>query len=290
MNTPRRFLFLSLGRAVAALALAWSPLASAGGEPAPAKPGRIVSLCLQGDQYLLELVPHERIAALSALAGDPDLSERWQAARRLPSTRGGAEELARLRPDLVLMSAYSPRLSAAILRKHGLRVVELGLPNTFDELRGELRLAGDAVGEPERAKAIIAAMDARLERLRARRPPPEHRPTALFYFQDGFTPGAHTFANALLEEAGFRNIGAQFSTGVGASAPLEAVLIARPNLLILTRFRANTPVQTQLGADAPLFRRLGPQCRVIAVPFRQLASADPASLELAEKLQQSLNP
>ncbi|MDD5351046.1 MAG: ABC transporter substrate-binding protein [Chthoniobacteraceae bacterium] len=262
---------------------------SAFAEP-PARPVRIVSVCLQGDQYLLQLVPRERIAALSQFAADPDLSEHWEAARGIPTTKGGAEELARLRPDLVLVSAFSPHLSVAVLKQHGVRVLELGLPNDFEQLRAQIRLAGDAVGEPERAEALVRSMDARLARLEARRPPPAQRPEALFYFQDGFTPGAHTFANALLEAAGFRNLGARFSAGMGASAPLEAVLTARPRFLILTRYREANPTQTQVGPDAPLFRRLGPECRVLRVSFRHLAAADPANLELAEMLQQSLVP
>ena len=263
-------------------------IAAIGSVSADEPPRRIVSVCVQGDQYLLHLVPRERIVALSQFAADPDLSAHWKQAQGVPLTHGSAEELARLRPDLVLASSFTPRLPVALLQQHGVRVLELGIPNDFDELREQIRQAGRALGEEARAEQWIGEMDTRLARLKAHRPAPEARPTALFYFQDGFVPGAHTFANALLEAAGFTNLGARLNSGVGASASLEAVLLARPQLLILTRYRAANPAQSQLSTTQPLFDKLKSQTAVLRVPFRQLASPDPSNLELAEQLQSHL--
>jgi len=258
-------------------------------EPAQPKPQRIVSICVQGDQLALQLVPRERIAALSPFAADPDISAHADLAHDIPTTQSSAEALARLKPDLVLVTTNANQFTVAAMRQIGIHVLELGIVNDFEELRAQLRQAGAAFGEPERAETLIAAMDARLERLEAKRPPLAERPTALFYFQDGFTPGAHTFANALLEAAGFRNLGARFSAGVGASAPLEAVITARPQFLILTRYREASPTQTQINATQPLFRRLGTDCRILSVSFRDVASPDPSNLALAEMLQATLS-
>lgn len=273
------------GCALAAFCLMLLPAFAGGGEATP-KPQRIVSLCVQGDQLLLELVPREHIAALSQFATDPDISPNWQKAKDIPTTRGGAEALAQLQPDLILTTAYTTPLTVAVLKQRDVRVIKLGIPNDFDELRALILQTSRDVGEEARAQEIIRAMDERLERIKARRPPQSQRPTAMFYFQDGFTPGAHTFANALLEAAGFRNLGARFSLGVGASAPLEAVLMARPQLLILTRYRKAAPTQTQISETHPLFREMG--AKVISVSFLNVASPDPGNLDLAEQLQQYL--
>lgn len=294
MNTPRHFSQPPILAAMAALALGLvfilSPAAALADEVQPSeplsKPLRIVSTCVQGDQLLLELVPRERIVALSQFATDPDISPNSEKARGIPMTCAGAEALALLQPDLVFSSAYGTRLVDDALAQRGIRVVELGIPNDFDELRALIRKAARELGEEARAEEIIARMDARLEALKARRPPPSQRPAAMFYFQDGFTPGAKTFANELLEAAGFRNLGAQFSPGLGASAPLEAVMMARPKLVILTNYREARPTQTQTFPVGPMFTRLG--TKVISVSFKHLASPDPSNLELAETLQQYL--
>ena len=271
-----------------ALLLVWAGRCHAD-EPS-SRPMRVVSICLQGDQLLLQLVPHERIVALSALATDPDISAHWEEARGIPLIHGGAEELIRLKPDLVLFSSNSTPLTAALLKQLGVRVLELGIPTDFDELRDQLRLVGRSLGEEARAEEIVKDMDARLARLKARRPAEAERPTALFYFQDRFTPGAHTFANAILEVAGFRNLAAVDSSNFGASASAESILMARPQYLILTRFRESNPTLTQLSETQPLFRKLGAQTKVISISFRQLAQPDLSNLELAETLQARLYP
>jgi len=269
-----------------ALLLAWVGRCPA--DELSSKPLRVVSICLQGDQLLLQLVPRERIIALSALSTDPDISAHWEAARGLPLIRGGAEELIRLKPDLVLVSINSAPLTLAVLKRLGVRVLKLGIPTDFDELRDQLRLAGRSLGEEARAEKIVEDMDARLARLQARRPAVAQRPSALFYFQDRFTPGSHTFANAILEVAGFRNLVGMHISDFGGSASAESILMARPQYLILTRFREASPTSTQLSETQPLFRKLGAQTKVISVSFRQLAEPDLSNLDLAEMLQARL--
>lgn len=269
------------------LSLACGMAYSLAAEPL-SKPQRIVSICLQGDQLLLQLVPRERIVALSALATDPDISAHWEAARGIPLIRGGVEELVRLKPDLVLVSSNSTPLTGVMLKQLDVRVLELGIPVDFDELRDQLRLAGRSLGEEARAEDTVRDMDLRLARLKAGRSAVAQRPTALFYFQDRFTPGAHTFANAILEVAGFRNLAAVPGSDFGASTSLESILMARPQYLILTRFRESNPTLTQLSEAQPLFRKLGVQTKVITVSFRQLAQPDLSNLELAEMLQSQL--
>ena len=277
---------------MAALWLALLPIipGSSAAIPPEAKPQRVVSICLQGDQLLLQLVPRERIVALSALAADPDISAHWEAARGLPVAHSDAEELIRLKPDLVLVSSNSSPLTVSALKRMGVRVLELGIPTDFDGLRDQLRQAGQSLGEAARAQEIVQAMDTRLARLKARRPPAAGRPTALFYFQDRFTPGAHTFANALLEVAGFRNLAATFSSDIGISTSMESILLARPQYLILTRFRETCPTQTQLSETQPLFRKLAAHTQILTVSLRHLVSPDPSNVELAEMLQARLFP
>ena len=88
-----------LGAALAALACVCEVRA----QPAPA---RIVSLDLCTDQLLVELVDRSRIAAVTHLLGDVSVSAIPEKARGLRITHGGAEDVLRTDPDLVLAGPY----------------------------------------------------------------------------------------------------------------------------------------------------------------------------------------
>ena len=240
---------------------------------------------------LAVLLPRNALAVAepSKLATDPDISPHCEAARGIPVTHGGAEELIRLKPDLVLVSKNATLLTVGILKRLGVPVLELGIPTNFDELRDQIRLVGQSLGESARAEAIVKTMDARLERLRARHPAAAKRPTALFYFQDQFTPGTRSFANAILDVSGFRNLASEFSRDIGTSATPEAIVLARPQYLILTHYRESSPTQTQISETQPIFRKLGGETKVIPISFRHLASPDPSNVELAEYLQERMS-
>jgi len=110
-------------------------VSSVAGEP-PSKPQRLVSICLQGDQLLLQLAPRERIAALSQFAADPDLSAHWEQARGIPVARDNAEGLVQLKPDLVLASIYTPPIVVAArppcsIFRTGLFPAPIRLPTPF---------------------------------------------------------------------------------------------------------------------------------------------------------------
>jgi len=254
------------------------------GPLAQAAPQRLISICGQGDQLLLQLVERKRIVALSDLANDPDISPHWREARGLPVIGGRAEDLVALHPDLVIAGKATTRPAVAMLKKLGVPVLEIAAPDDFDELRAQIREVARSLGEERRAEAIVKKMDGRLARLKTENAASPTRPQAMFYFQDGFTPGGHTFANAILEAAGFGNLGAKFSSGFGTSAPLEAVLMTRPRFLILTRYREANPTTTQIAAEQPLFAKLGADTTVLSVSFRDLACPDPDNLDLVELL------
>jgi len=88
---------VSLSSSLAALFFALALAA-----PAAAAPQRVVSLNLCADQFLVLVLPRERIAALSPLAEDPTLSAVAEQARGLPRVRPAAEAVLPLKPDLAV--------------------------------------------------------------------------------------------------------------------------------------------------------------------------------------------
>ena len=199
---------------------------------------RIVSLNLCADQLLVLLAEREQIAAVSHLSRDPALSHVAEQAARLPVTRGGAEEVLTLRPDLILAGEYGAQPAIRLLKRlGGVPVVRIGLAESFTDIRRHIVAVAEAVGHPGRGRAMLAEMDTILAAV----PPPERRPTALLYQPNGFTAGAGTLADAVLSAAGFANLGASSGLHGYGFLPLETVVANPPDLLIRAHYDARRP-------------------------------------------------
>ena len=92
-------------RWVAILGLVAAALVPVPGQAAEA-PRRIVSLDLCTDQLLIDLVERERIAAVTHLAADPEVSAIWEKGKGIPITRGKAEDVLHYKPDLILAGPF----------------------------------------------------------------------------------------------------------------------------------------------------------------------------------------
>lgn len=223
---PRACLFLCLG---------WVALAVVASAPAAwaAPPQRIVSLDLCADQLLVDLAPRERIAAVTHLAADPSVSAVPDKARGLRVTRGGAEDVLRYDPDLVLAGPYGVSATVDLLRRLGRNVVLVPLAEDIDGIRASVRTVAAAIGEPARGEGTIAAFERRIAALRPARPA-KRQPTAIVYQVGGVVSGQGSLADALLAATGFHNMAADYRLTHAGQVPLEAMVAMPPDLLILS--------------------------------------------------------
>ncbi|HLB06401.1 MAG TPA: ABC transporter substrate-binding protein, partial [Alphaproteobacteria bacterium] len=234
------------------------------GTPAADAPRRIVSLNLCTDLLLLALAEPSRIAALSFLSTDPDLSYYAADARALPRIRGSAEEVVPLKPDLVLAEAHSARTTVALLRRLGYRVLDLPVAATLADVREEIRTLARVLGEEAKGAALIAAMDEGLARLA----PGEAgaAPGALVYQANGYVPALPSLPDELLRAAGLRNVAPELGLAAGGRLTLEALLVADPDLLVLEEARADAASLADALLAHPAVRaRLG-TARLIRMP------------------------
>jgi iron complex transport system substrate-binding protein len=253
---------------------------SLGGANPPARPRRILSLNLCADQLLLQLVDPERIAGVTFLASDPDLSVQAERARAVPITFATAEEVLLLQPDLALVGQFWTADAAETLRRLHIPRVEIAPAESLDDVRRQLAQVADAVGEPERARAILASFDAELARLRARRPVRPLR--ALLIQQDGTTFGKGTLGDEVLSAAGYENLaGVLGLSGVG-TIDLERLLLAGPELLVSPRYRENVPTLGREYLRHPILAHSG--IETLSVPFAWLACGTTQTLRAVQTL------
>jgi iron complex transport system substrate-binding protein len=201
---------------------------SAGAEDAA--PARVVSIHLCADQFVLALADRKQIASVSWLATDDRRSHMATQAAGLRPNNGTAEEIVSLRPDLVLAGFRSARSTAAALRALGYRVVDLEFATDFTVIRRQIRELARLLGQSARGEEMIAEMDERLARAAA--DTPAIRPVAAIYQPMGFTSGRGSLEHALMTAAGFDNLAEKLGMGALGHLPLEALVSAKPAVLV----------------------------------------------------------
>lgn len=256
--------------------------ASAGaGEAFAEPPRRIVSLNLCTDQLLVELVPRERIAAVSFLATDRTLSAYASKLQGLQQVRGTAEEVLALAPDLVIAGEYTTAPTVDLLRRLGVKLLVVPLASDIEGMRASLRLMAEAVGVKERGEAIIAEFD---ERVRGARSTVPGEPTAVAYQVNSLTSGPGSLLDSALEAAGYHNIARDMKLGPAGRLPLEVLVASPPDLVVL----ANAPgdFRTVLGDNLrhPAFADLLRRRPSVHLPMPLWMCATPKIAEAVEIL------
>lgn len=264
-------LVLALGGAAHAAA----PPASR--QPAVTTPMRIVSLnpCL--DAMLVELVPIERIAAISYHSRDPQRSTIASLARRIPVTDESAEEVIVLRPDLVLLGRFGAPATRNALRDAGVRVELFDVPASVAQSLAQIRRLAALLEREERGAALVA----RIERaLLAARPPPARTPlSAVIYQVAGLTAGTDTVIGELMQVAGLVNVAAQYGVEQWRPLPLELLVSAPPQVLLVGEPSRAAMTQAERLVLHRALRALGPSMSREIFPERLLYCAGPVMIE-----------
>ncbi len=256
------------------LLLALLPVAAA------AKPQRVVSLNPCIDSVLVRVADRGQVAAISHWSHDPAATSLPLAlARRFPAQGGTAEEVIALKPDLVLISTFTPLATRAALERLKVRTVSVGLPATIAESLAQVRLIAGAVGQGARGNALVAGIEAELARARRAGTP---RP-ALMRMASGFVPGPGSLSEALMANAGLPSEAAgRGLTGAGVIA-LEALALDPPAELITDRPQALPPLVAKLTVGSGAARQ---PVRVEAFDRQLLNCGGPSLVPAARRLAQ----
>lgn len=274
-----------------AVVLAGWLVLSAFAEPRPAialassaetgsRPMRIVSLNLCTDQLLMQMVEPSRIAAVTHLAADPHFSAMAAEAQGLPVTRGTAEEVIALRPDLVLAGTFSARQAVDMLRRLGYPVVELAPETDFAAITANIRTLAAAVDEVERGEAMVREVEIALATLP---PAPPDAPIYADYAANGFTSGSGTLLADVANRAGFQTLGQHLGLAGVRQVSLEQMLQTPPDVIDLGD-PAAAPALASENARHPAMRHLLRGMEPLAIPARYTACGNLRTLRALDAL------
>ena len=248
----------------------------------------MASLNLTADELLVEMLPPERLVAVTRWADDPNTSN---VAGRVPATavrlpRADLERLIALRPDLVVVSEYTDADFLRLLEKSGLRHHRMSGLDTLAGIRAAVLDLGRATGAEDGAARLVARYDAVLAEL-ARRLAGASRPRVL-YWGDPHTAGAGTASGSLVEAAGGTNVGREL--GLRGIVPLagEKAFGADPDAFLVT---AGSGAAAALRAHPLLYRtRAVREGRVVEMPNRLIVALSDRAADAAWWLASRLHP
>jgi iron complex transport system substrate-binding protein len=271
--------------AVLALGLAIASAPEPANAQASSKPARIVSLDLCADQLLIELVERERIAAVTHLAADPEVSAIWEKAKGIPITRGAAEDVLRHRPDLILAGPFGVAPTVNLLRRLKMNVVVAPAASDLDGVHAAVRAVAGAVGEQTKGAAMLAAFDRRLAEIAPA--PQAPAPTAVVYQVGGAVSVGGSLADAALAAAGFRNKADEYRLTRGGQVPLELLAASPPDLIVLGSAADEYRTVVSDNLRHPALRQLRRQRASIELPWRLWLCGTPHVADAVARLAQA---
>jgi iron complex transport system substrate-binding protein len=134
----------------------------------------------------------------------------------------------------VLAGIYTPRETTAMLERLGIPVEVFTPITSLDGLRASLTQMGRALHRDAAARAELANFDAGLAAIKAdvsvNATGPG--PLAALYYANGYTAGAASLADELLEVAGLRNAAVEAGHTDGGKLSLETLAMIQPQMVI----------------------------------------------------------
>ncbi len=151
----------------------------------PSRPQRIMGTSNALDAVLLELLPPQRLVAVSADSQSPFSSLIWERARKVKQTLSrlpGTEEIVSLGPDLVLMPDYTSADIIEGVRAMGIPVVVIKTPDRVSDVHTMVRQVATALDEKAAGERLCRRYDAEVAAVTARRDtiPPAQRRSVFF--------------------------------------------------------------------------------------------------------------
>ena len=198
---------------------------------------RIVSLSMCADPYLMAFAEPSQILALSPQSRDPSLSAFTEEAAAWPASTGRMEDILKLAPDLLIISAYSSATMRALIESFGIQVIVLDAAQNYAAARQEILELGELIGRSTQAQAYLTQLDRQLAATQTdiekdtaidkARPPIRY----LNYQRRGLTIGMGHIIDDIITLAGGVNLGRQIGKSIGPMN-LETVIRMQPDFLI----------------------------------------------------------
>jgi len=205
-------------------------LAAAGCAAQPSAGGGIVSTNPCADAMLVELVPPDRIAAISHYSQDAAAtSVPLDVARRFRTNAGTAEEIIAMRPALVVASSFTQPATREAFARAGLKTLYLDSPVTIAASQAQVTELAAAVDAEAAGRAMNARIDAAVTKAQwngASTP-------ALLWINGNLVSGGGNLLDEMMTRAGFSDHAAHYGLQFTGYLPMERVIADPPKVMLV---------------------------------------------------------
>ncbi len=197
----------------------------------------VVSLNVCTDQLAMLIAGPGQLLSVSALSRDPMLSALHEQSHAWPANRGLAEEVLEKKPDVVVTGTFTLHNTTALLRHLGFDVAEFAPAVSLDNIRGNIARMGALLHRRDRAAELVRQFDVALDAIATENAACAltRKPGVLTFGHNGVTEGNGTLQNAVIEAAGFENLGARGGAAGMNYISLETLLSLRPDLVLVPK-------------------------------------------------------
>lgn len=217
-------------------------------------PKRIYATTLSLEEILTDLVPLERIAAISEPAADPKISLIADKAAQIPlklPQKVSAEQILAIKPDLVIVQENSNTAFIQALKDVGLKVYITKIPTTLDMVRKRIIKLSEAVNEKKQGSIVIKELDKKTTFVKEVTDtiPVSDKKILMGYSLLGVFGSAEGLFNDICINAGITNGAALAGLVRGEHLSKEKIVEVDPDVLMFSDYSS-----TQEG-DTVLFRK-----------------------------------
>lgn len=199
------------------------------------KPVRIYASTVSLEEILVDLVPPERIVAISEPALDKGNSLIPEKAARIAvhvPQRVSVEQLLKLKPDLVIAQDNNAQEYIQSLKDVGLKVFIVRVPVTADKVRERIGKMADAVGEKAAGDRMLAEFDAKLRRIKEVTDKIPEKKIIMAYSTLGVFGSSQGIFNAICINAGVINGAAKAGLNRGEHLSKEKIIAVDPDAFL----------------------------------------------------------
>ncbi|MDJ0958730.1 MAG: ABC transporter substrate-binding protein [Arenicellales bacterium] len=244
---------------------------------------RIASLNLCTDQLVLVLADSEQIASVTFLSQHSTSSYMAAEAANHHINYGQVEELIPIRPDLVVTLTYSSPATLRLLQHLGFKV-ELFIPaKNIGEVEANMRRMAKLLGQETRAESLIRSMQERFQALTSTLDR-SRIPRGILYEPNGYTAGVKTLRGDLIRLAGWHNIASEAGIESVGVVGLEALVLARPERLILSPYAPGTSSLGHRVLNHPALNKVTSHPTPLIVPAKYWMCGGPMNADAVTRL------